>query len=46
MDLTNEIEAKVRHYYHLDGTSPEDDEVEDVKATKAAKEDKKDEKTV
>lgn len=46
MDLTNEIEAKVRHYYHLDGTSPEDEEVEDVKATKAAKEDKKDEKTV
>lgn len=46
MDLTNEIEAKVRHYYHLDGTSPEDDEVEDVKATKAAKDDKKDEKTV
>lgn len=46
MDLTNEIETKVRHYYHLDGTSPEDDEVEDVKATKAAKEDKKDEKTV
>lgn len=46
MDLTNEIEAKVRHYYHLDGTSPEDDELEDVKATKAAKEDKKDEKTV
>ena len=41
MDLTNEIEAKVRHYYHLDGTSPEDEEVEDVKATKAAKEDKK-----
>lgn len=46
MDLTNEIEAKVRHYYHLDGTSPEDDEVEDVKATKAAKDDKKEEKTV
>ena len=43
MDLTNEIEAKVRHYYHLDGTSPEDDEVEEVKAdakkdTKAVKE--------
>lgn len=46
MDLTNEIEAKVRHYYHLDGTSPEDDEVEDVKDTKAAKDDKKEEKTV
>lgn len=43
MDLTNEIEAKVRHYYHLDGTSPEDDVVEEAKSdtkkdTKAVKE--------
>lgn len=43
MDLTNEIEAKVRHYYHLDGTSPEDDAVEETKVdakkdTKAVKE--------
>lgn len=45
MDLTNEIEAKVRHYYHLDGTSPEET-VEESKATKAAKDDKKEEKTV
>ena len=46
MDLTNEIEAKVRHYYHLDGTSPEEENVEESKATKAAKDDKKEEKTV
>ena len=46
MDLTNEIEAKVRHYYHLDGTSPEEETVEESKATKAAKDDKKEEKTV
>ena len=46
MDLTNEIEAKVRHYYHLDGSSPEEETVEEPKATKAAKDDKKEEKTV
>lgn len=46
MDLTNEIEAKVRHYYHLDGSSPEEEAVEEPKATKAAKDDKKEEKTV
>ena len=46
MDLTNEIEAKVRHYYHLDGSSPEEETVEELKATKAAKDDKKEEKTV
>ena len=38
MDLTDEINAKVRHYYHLDGSSPEEDE--ETKDTN-----KKDEKT-
>ncbi|WP_300280118.1 recombinase RecA [Peptacetobacter sp.] len=31
MDLTNEIDAKVRHYYHLDGSSPEEEKTDDKK---------------
>lgn len=41
MDLTNEIDAKVRHYYHLDGSSPEEEVVEDKKETTNKKEEGK-----